>query len=88
MSRLLAACAALFILIHLALAFSLRRAVPESRRYALPHADRPALPGRRFLLLGVSAFLYNILVAPTTFYENRYLKDVRGYSASLYRRSP
>jgi MFS family permease len=70
-------------ILYLALAFSLRRAVPESRRYVLPHADRPALPGRRFLLLGVSAFLYNILVAPTTFYENRYLKDVRGYSASL-----
>jgi MFS family permease len=70
-------------IVYLALGASLRRAVPESRRYALPHAERPALPGRRFLLLGFSAFLYNILVAPTTFYENRYLKDVRGYSASL-----
>ncbi len=70
-------------LLYLPLAFSLRRAVPESRRYVLPHAERPAMPGRRFLLLGLSAFLYNILIAPSTFYENRYLKDVRGYSASL-----
>ena len=60
-----------------------RPRLPESRRYELPHAERPPLPRRRFVLLGVSAFLYNILIAPTTFYENRYLKDVRGYSASL-----
>jgi MFS family permease len=57
--------------------------VPESRRYVLPHAERAPLPGRRFLLLAASAFLYNLLIAPTTFYENRYLKDVQGYSATL-----
>ena len=33
--------------------------------------------------LAASAFLYNLLIAPTTFYENRYLKDVQGYSATL-----
>jgi predicted MFS family arabinose efflux permease len=70
-------------LLYLVLAMSLRRGIPESRRYELPHAERPPLPGRRFALLAVSAFLYNILIAPTTFYENRYLKDVRGYSATL-----
>jgi predicted MFS family arabinose efflux permease len=70
-------------IVYLALAFSLRRAVPESRRYELPHNERAPMPGRRLALLGISAFLYNILIAPTTFYENRYLKDVRGYSASL-----
>ena len=62
---------------------SLAGGVPESRRYELPHAERAPLPGRRFLLLAASAFLYNLLIAPTTFYENRYLKDVRGYSATL-----
>ena len=62
---------------------SLYRGVPESRRYELPHAERAPLPGRRFLLLAASAFLYNLLIASTTFYENRYLKDVRGYSATL-----
>jgi predicted MFS family arabinose efflux permease len=70
-------------LVYLALAVRLRRGIPESRRYELPHAERPPLPGRRFALLATSAFLYNILIAPTTFYENRYLKDVRGYSATL-----
>jgi predicted MFS family arabinose efflux permease len=70
-------------LVYLIVAFRLRRGVPESRRYALPHAERAPLPGRRFLLLATSAFLYNVLIAPTTFYENRYLKDVRGYSATL-----
>ena len=62
---------------------SLYRGIPESRRYELPHAERAPLPGRRFLLLAASAFLYNLLIASTTFYENRYLKDVRGYSATL-----
>ena len=70
-------------LVYLVVAVSLYRGVPESRRYELPHAERPTLPGRRFLLLAASAFLYNLLIASTTFYENRYLKDVRGYSATL-----
>jgi MFS family permease len=70
-------------LVYLVVAASLRRGIPESKRYELPHAERAPLPGRRFLLLAGSAFLYNLLIAPTTFYENRYLKDVRGYSASL-----
>ncbi|HEY8093689.1 MAG TPA: MFS transporter [Acidimicrobiales bacterium] len=70
-------------LVYLVVAVSLARGVPESRRYVLPHAERAPLPGRRFLLLAASAFLYNLLIAPTTFYENRYLKDVQGYSATL-----
>ena len=59
---------------------------PESRRYELPHAEHAPLPGRRFLLLAASAFLYNLLIAPTTFYENRYLKDVRGLLGHADRR--
>jgi len=70
-------------LVYVVVAVSLYRGVPESRRYELPHAERAPLPGRRFLLLAASAFLYNLLIASTTFYENRYLKDVRGYSATL-----
>ena len=70
-------------LVYLLVARSLVRGVPESRRYELPHAEHAPLPRRRFVLLAASAFLYNILIAPTTFYENRYLKDVRGYSATL-----
>jgi MFS family permease len=70
-------------LVYLVVAVSLARGIPESRRYELPHAERAPLPRRRFLLLAASAFLYNLLVASTTFYENRYLKDVRGYSATL-----
>jgi predicted MFS family arabinose efflux permease len=70
-------------LVYLVVAVSLARGIPESRRYELPHAERAPLPRRRFLLLAASAFLYNLLIASTTFYENRYLKDVRGYSATL-----
>jgi MFS family permease len=70
-------------LVYLVVAARLRKGIPESRRYELPHAERPPLPGRRFVLLAASAFLYNVLIAPTSFYENRYLKDVRGYSALL-----
>ena len=70
-------------LAYVVLALFIVRDVPESRRYELPHAERPALPGGRFVLIAVSVFLFNILIAPSTFYENRYLKDERGYSATM-----
>ena len=58
----------------------LRRRLPESRRFGWPHATSPTLPARRLALLAASGFLVNLLVAPATFFHNRYLKDVRGYS--------
>ncbi|HEX9258864.1 MAG TPA: MFS transporter, partial [Acidimicrobiales bacterium] len=63
-------------------AVSLTRHLPESHRFGQPHAPAPAWHRNRFLLLAASGFLVNLLVAPSSFFQNRYLKDVRGYSAA------
>ncbi len=58
----------------------------DARRAGATSCPTPSgrrCPRRRFVLLAASAFLFNLLIASTTFYENRYLKDVRGYSATL-----
>lgn len=57
------------------------RALPESRRFAAPHAQAPmAGHGRRLWLLGVSAFLTNLFVAPQSQFNNRFLRTERGFS--------
>jgi MFS family permease len=69
-------------LVFLVVAADLARRLPESRRFATPHAEAPRLPRRRFALLAAAGFLLNLLTAPASFFQNRYLKDVRGYSAT------
>ena len=69
-------------LVLLVISVDVARRLPESRRFMRPHAVHPPLPRRRFLLVAVGGLLVNLLIAPSTFYENRYLKDVRGYSAA------
>lgn len=69
-------------LVFLVVAADARRRLPESKRFELPHAAAPTFPRRRFLLLAASGFLVNLLVAPASFFQNRYLKEVRNYSAS------
>jgi MFS family permease len=69
-------------LAFLVLAVDLHRRLPETRRFATTHAVAPRFPRRRFALLALSAFLTNLLVAPASFFQNRYLRDVRGYSAA------
>lgn len=68
-------------LVFLAVAASARRHLPETRRFERVHAEAPRFPRKRFALLACSAFLTNLLVAPASFFQNRYLQDVRGYSA-------
>ncbi len=70
-------------LAFLTVAVSLWRHLPETRRFEVPHAESPRISRRRFALLAASVFLLNVLAAPASFFQNRYLKDVRGYSASL-----
>ena len=69
-------------LVFLAIAYELHRRLPESRRYVAPHAEAPAMDGRRLTLLAAAAFLTNLFVAPASFFNNRYLRDVHSYSAS------
>jgi MFS family permease len=40
-----------------------------------PHLDR-----RRFAIISIVAISANLFVAPASFFQNRYLKDVRGYT--------
>jgi MFS family permease len=69
-------------LAFLVIAWDLRRRLPETRRFVAPHVTAPVLQRRRFALLAASGLLTSLLVAPASFFNNRYLKDVRGYSAT------
>ena len=68
-------------LIWLIVAFDLRRRLPETRRFERPHVTAPALQMNRFAHIAVVSFCANLFVAPASFFQNRYLDDVRGLSA-------
>jgi MFS family permease len=59
------------------------RALPESRRFVLAH-ERPPARARapRLWLLGASAFLGSIFVAPASQFLNDFLRDDLDYSAA------
>jgi MFS family permease len=69
-------------LMWLAVAFDLRRRLPETRRFQRPHVIAPPLHRRRFLQIAGVSFFANLFVAPASFFQNRYLDEVRGFSAS------
>jgi MFS family permease len=59
------------------------RRLPESRRFRTPHAEvSMAGHGRRFWLLGISAFLFAVFLAPASQYQNVFLRRERGFSAA------
>lgn len=62
----------------------LARNLHESRRFVAPHRGDVSLAGhrRRMILLGASVLLTGILVAPASFFQNRYLRDTVGFSAA------
>jgi MFS family permease len=66
-------------------AFDLTRRLPETRRFTahIAHDEHPIprLDRRRFALLAAVAFAGNVFVAPASFFQNSYLKDIRGFSA-------
>ena len=76
-------------LIWLLVAADLIRRLPETRRFEVHHrhvgqaaaAANRLVHRKRLLLLGSVAFMGNMFVAPASFFQNRYLDDVRGYSA-------
>ncbi len=60
---------------------STRHHLKESRRYLTPHPRVPiAGHGGRLLLLGVSALLANLFVAPNSQFSNRFLRSELGFS--------
>ena len=64
----------------LVVAVDLARRLPETRRFIAPHAVAPRYNRSRYRLLLTSAFFANIFVAPASFYQNLYLKEVRHFS--------
>jgi MFS family permease len=70
-------------LLSLPLVRLVARGLPESRRFAAPHVDAPAAGhGRRFWLLGASAFLLALFGTPASGFLNEFLREDRGFSAA------
>ena len=69
-------------LIWLVIAVDLTRRLPESRRFSAPHAEHVPLHRKRFFTLAAILVGVNLLVAPASFFQNRYLSDVRELSGS------
>jgi MFS family permease len=70
----------LLSLIWLLPAWSLTRHLPETHRFEQRHEIAPPLDRRRFALIAIVAISANLFVAPASFFQNRYLDDVRGYT--------
>lgn len=73
----------LVTLIWLPVAVDIGRRLPETARFAQPHTTAPRLHRRRFLVLGIVAVATNLFVAPASFFQNAYLRDIREYSGTL-----
>lgn len=59
------------------------RTLVESRRFRAPHVDATLTGhGRRFWVLGASAFLFAIFWGPAAQYQNVFLRRERGFSAA------
>lgn len=72
----------LVALIWLVVAVDIARRLPETKRFERPHVVAPHLDRRRFAVLATVALLTNLFVAPASLFQNGYLKDVRGFSAT------
>jgi len=70
----------LLSLVWLLPAFHLGRQLPETHRFQQRHTIAPPLDRRRFVIISVVAIAANLFVAPASFFQNRYLDDVRGYT--------
>ncbi len=65
----------LFIVVDLA------RRLPESRRFSAAHAAPAPVANRRLAIVASVSFFGNMFVAPASFFQNRYLKDIRHFDA-------
>ena len=69
-------------LVWLIVAVDIARRLPESQRFTQPHAEHVPLHRRRFFTLATILVGVNLLVAPASFFQNRYLSEVRDLSGS------
>jgi MFS family permease len=70
----------LISLVWLLPAYHLTRQLPETHRFRQRHTFAPRLDRRRFAIIAIVAISANLFVAPASFFQNRYLDDVRGYT--------
>ena len=70
----------LLSLIWVPVAISLQRRLDETRRYETVHRIGQPLNHRRLGVIALVAFTSNLFIAPVSYFQNDYLKDVRGYS--------
>ena len=68
-------------------ALDLTRRLPETRRFTVAHVERtsraPRFNLRRLALIATVAFVGNIFIAPASFFQNRYLADIRDFSGGM-----
>lgn len=69
-------------LVWLVVALDITRRLPETERFERPHHVAPPLDRHRFAVLAAIAVFVNVFVAPAAFFQNSYLRDVRGFDAS------
>ena len=72
----------LLALIWLIVAYDMRRRLPETRRFERPHIIAPPLHKIRLAQIAAVSFFANVFVAPASFFQNRYLDEIRGLSAT------
>lgn len=70
-------------LVWLVAALDISRRLPETIRFEVPHEASPRINYRRFAVLAGVVVSANFFIAPASFFQNRYLSDARGLSASL-----
>ena len=70
----------LITLIWIVVALDLGRRLPETRRFERAHVTAPPLHRLRFAQIAAVSFFANLFVAPASFFQNRYLDEVRGLS--------
>ena len=72
----------LVTLVWLVVAVDIVRRLPETKRFERPHVVAPPMVWGRFAVLAIVAVSANFFVAPASFFQNRYLREVRGFDAS------
>src|SRR4029077_3567962 len=70
-------------IIWLIVAVDISRRLPETIRYQRPHVINPPIHRRRFAALATVAAFANFFIAPASFFQNPYLRDVRGFNAGM-----
>ncbi len=69
-------------LIWIVVAFDLQRRMPETVRFERPHVVKPPMNRTRLGTISAVSFFGNMFVAPASFFQNRYLEDIRDFSAA------